>query len=264
MVIRLNDKGEIKLAHEETIRYKATIAYDGTDFSGFQVQPSERTVQGEMEAVLKKINKGKFIRLHPSGRTDAGAHAAGMVFHFDYTRKIPEKGLFKAINTLISPDISLLKLERVADDFHARYHAKGKTYIYRIHNHELRDPFKRNFAYHHAYQIDKDRVEKALDILIGTHDFTSFCSTKTDKENKIRTIYDIVVEHDRESDEWQFIFYGNGFLYNMIRIIMGTVLPIADGRKEVEEMFKILEARDRNAAGKTLSANGLCLEKVHY
>lgn len=264
MVIRLNGEGEVILANEETIRYKATIAYDGTDFSGFQVQPSERTVQGEMEAVLKKINKGKFIRLHPSGRTDAGAHAAGMVFHFDYTKKIPREGLFKAINTLISRDISLLKLESVGDDFHARYHAKAKTYIYRIHNHELRDPFKRNFVYHHPYQMDKDRVEKALNILIGTHDFTSFCSTKTDKEDKVRTIYDIAVEHDKKSNEWEFIFYGNGFLYNMIRIIMGTVLPIADGRKEVEEMLDILEARDRNAAGKTLSANGLCLEKVHY
>lgn len=252
------------LAIEEKIRYKATIAYDGTDFSGFQIQPSERTVQGEIEAVLKKINKGQFIRIHPSGRTDAGAHAAGMVFHFDYTSRIPVEGLFKAINTLISRDISLLKLEKVVDDFHARYHAKAKTYVYRIHNHELRDPFNRNFLYHHPYEMDLNRAEEALKVLIGTHDFTSFCSTKTDKKDKIRTIYDITVKHDLESKEWQFIFYGNGFLYNMIRIIMGTVLPIADGRKDIKEMSKILKAKNRNAAGKTLSANGLCLKKVHY
>lgn len=247
-----------------TTRYKATIAYDGTNFSGFQVQPNERTVQGEIESVLKKINKGKFIRIHPSGRTDAGAHAEAMVFHFDYSDKIPTSGLFKAINTLIPFDLSLLELESVADDFHARYHAKAKTYIYRVHNHKIRDPFKRNFVYQHTYPMDFERVEAALNVLIGTHDYTSFCSTRTDKENKVRTIYDIKVEQDVEQNEWIFTFYGDGFLYNMIRIIMGTVLPIADGRWEVSKMQKVLEAKDRNAAGTTLAARGLCLKEVHY
>lgn len=253
------------MAASRLIRYKATIAYDGTNFSGFQVQPDERTVQGEVESVLKKINKEKFIRIHPAGRTDAGAHAAGMVFHFDYTNKIPRTGLFKAINTLISRDISLLVLEEVNEGFHARYHAKAKTYIYRVHNDKLRNPFNRNFAYHHPYdEINLDRAQDALKYLIGTHDFTSFCSTKTDKENKIRTIYDIRVDYDKQSKEWQFTFYGNGFLYNMIRIIMGTVLPIADGREDISKMSAILNAKDRNVAGKTLSASGLCLKRVHY
>lgn len=247
-----------------TQRYKAIIAYDGTNFSGFQVQPNERTVQGEIEAALKRINKGKFIRIHPSGRTDAGAHAEGMVFHFDYSASIPTDGLFKAMNTLIPFDISLLKLEPVADDFHARYHAKAKTYVYRVHNHELRDPFKRNFVYQHTYPMDLERVQSALDVLIGTHDFTSFCSTRTDKEDKVRTIYDIRVEQDIDQNEWLFTFYGDGFLYNMIRIIMGTVLPIADGRWEVSKMNDILQAKDRNTAGTTLSARGLCLKMVHY
>lgn len=247
-----------------TQRYKAIIAYDGTNFSGFQVQPNERTVQGEIEAALKRINKGKFIRIHPSGRTDAGAHAEGMVFHFDYSANIPIDGLFKAMNTLIPFDISLLKLEPVADDFHARYHAKAKTYVYRVHNHELRDPLKRNFVYQHTYPMDFERVQSALDILIGTHDYTSFCSTRTDKENKVRTIYDIKVEQDIDQNEWLFTFYGDGFLYNMIRIIMGTVLPIADGRWEVSKMNDILQAKDRNAAGTTLPARGLCLKMVHY
>lgn len=252
------------MAAGNLIRYKATIAYDGTSFSGFQVQPDERTVQGEIESVLKKINQGKFVRIHPAGRTDAGAHAEGLVFHFDYRSEIPYEGLFKAINTLLSSDISLLVLEQVADDFHARYHAKAKTYIYRIHNHKLRNPFNRNFVYHHPYKMDQERIRKALQVLIGTHDFTSFCSTRTDKENKVRSIYDIQVDYEEETNEWQFTFYGNGFLYNMIRIMMGTVLPIADGRREVSEMLEILNAKDRNAAGKTLSASGLCLKEVHY
>lgn len=246
------------------IRYKATIAYDGTDFSGFQVQPDKRTVQGKIESILKIINQGKFVRIHPAGRTDAGAHAEGMVFHFDYTNKIPSKGLFKAINSLISKDITLLKLEKAPDDFHARYHAKSKTYIYRIHNQELPNPFNRNFVYHHPYPLDIERAEKALNVLVGTHDFTSFCSTKTDKEDKVRTIYNITVQKNEKNNEWEFTFHGNGFLYNMIRIIMGTVLPIADGRKEVGEMLEVLIAKDRNVAGKTLSASGLCLKKIHY
>lgn len=247
-----------------TKRYKATIAYDGTNFSGFQVQPNERTVQGEVESALKKINKGKFIRIHPSGRTDAGAHAQAMVFHFDYSAKIPTEGLFKAVNTLIPFDISLIKLEPVADDFHARYHATAKTYVYRVHNHKIRDPFKRNFVYQHTYPMDLERVQAALDVLIGTHDYTSFCSTKTDKEDKVRTIYAIKVEQDIEENEWVFTFHGNGFLYNMIRVIMGTVLPIADGRWEVSKMQEVLHAKDRNVAGPTLAASGLCLKEVHY
>lgn len=249
---------------KESVRYKATIAYDGSYFSGFQIQPDERTVQGVIEKVLRKINKGSFIRIHPAGRTDAGAHAAGMVFHFDYTNKIPKDGLFRAINTLLSEDIVLLNLEEVSDDFHARYHAKAKTYVYRIDNHKLASPFKRYFAYHHPYELDKVRMEEALNFLIGKHDFTSFCSTKTDKENKVRIIYDIKVNYIEESKSWEIIFYGNGFLYNMIRIIMGTLLPIADGRREISDMLDILNAKDRNAAGKTLSANGLCLKEVHY
>lgn len=252
------------MTDKQLIRYKATIAYDGSNFSGFQIQPDERTIQGVIEKVLKKINKGTFIRIHPAGRTDAGAHASGMVFHFDYSSKIPKEGLFRAINTLLSEDISLLKLEKAPAEFHARYHAKGKTYVYRIDNHELANPFTRYFSYHHPYKLNKDRMEEALSTLIGKHDFTSFCSTKTDKENKVRTIYDIKVNYFEESKEWEIIFYGNGFLYNMIRIIMGTLLPIADGRKEISDMLTILNAKDRSAAGKTLSANGLCLKAVHY
>ena len=117
---------------------------------------------------------------------------------------------------------------------------------------------------HHPYPLDKERAQKALDVIVGTHDFTSFCSTKTDKEDKVRTIYEASLQVDYESNEWIFTFHGDGFLYNMIRIIVGTVLEIFDGRRELEEMKKILEAKDRNAAGPTIAAQGLRLEAVRY
>lgn len=252
------------MRHSETIRYKATIAYDGANFSGFQIQPNERTVQGELEKSLKTINKDEFVRIHPSGRTDAGVHAQAMVFHFDFPTSIPKEGLFKALNALTPSDISLNNLEHVADDFHARYHAKGKTYTYRVDNQAVQNPFIRNYVLHHPYTIDLKKAQQSLDVLVGTHDFTSFCSTKTDKEDKTRTVYQASVEVDKETKEWLFTFSGDGFLYNMIRIIMGTVLSIADGRREVSSMESILKARDRSAAGQTISANGLRLEEVHY
>ncbi|HLR92506.1 MAG TPA: tRNA pseudouridine(38-40) synthase TruA, partial [Atopostipes sp.] len=214
----------------ETVRYKAIIAYDGTHFSGFQIQPNGRTVQGELERVLKKINKGTFVRIHPAGRTDAGVHARGMVIHFDYLSSIPTEGLFKAMNILTSADISINRLEIVENDFHARYHAISKTYTYRVHNEAIRDPFIRNFTLHHPYSLNREKAEQALRVIVGKHDFTSFCSTKTDKEDKVRTVYEASVDVDESTNIWTFTFHGDGFLYNMIRIIMGTVLEIADGR----------------------------------
>lgn len=246
------------------IRYKATIAYDGTNFSGFQIQPNQRTVQGELEKALKIINKDTFVRIHPAGRTDAGVHAQAMIFHFDFSDSIPKKGLFKALNALTPTDISLASLVHVANDFHARYHAKGKTYTYRVDSNLVQNPFTRNYVLHHPYEMDAKKAQQALDVLVGTHDFTSFCSAKTDKEDKTRTVYEASVEVDEKMREWEFTFSGDGFLYNMIRIIMGTVLSIADGRQEVSSMEDILKAKDRSTAGQTISANGLRLKEVHY
>lgn len=247
-----------------TVRYKATISYDGTEFSGFQIQPNGRTVQGEMEAALKTINKDEFIRIHPAGRTDAGVHALAMVIHFDFPASIPTPGLFKALNALTPADITLIELEQVSDDFHARYHAEGKTYTYRVDNQAFPNPFTRHFVLHHPYEMDLVRTQKALDVLVGTHDFTSFCSEKTDKIDKVRTIYEASVKVDEAKKEWAFTFKGDGFLYHMIRIIMGTVLPIADGRREVSTMKNILLAQERGAAGQTVASCGLRLEEVYY
>jgi len=248
----------------KTQRYKATIAFDGTNFSGFQIQPDERTVQNEIELALKTVNKEKFIRIHPAGRTDAGVHASGMVLHFDFPDTIPTDGLWKALNVLTPADIVIRHLERVSQEFHARFCAKEKTYTYRIDNNTLTNPFTRHYVLHHPYTMDEEKVKEALSVLVGTHDFTSFCSVHTDKEDKRRTIYEASLEIDEDAKEWFFTFRGNGFLYNMIRIIMGTILPIADGRSDVSTMKDALEAKDRTQAGHTISPKGLRLEEVNY
>lgn len=249
---------------KDTIRYKATIAYDGTDFSGFQFQHTERTVQGEIEKALTRINKNQFIRIHPAGRTDAGVHALGMIIHFDFIASIQKEGLFKALNVLTPSDISILDLVEVDKAFHARYHAIAKTYTYRIDNNSIQNPFTRRFSLHHPYTMNQEKAQAALDVIIGTHDFTSFSSIKSEVKDKVRTIYSARIEENLETKEWVFTFTGNGFLYNMIRILVGTTLEIADGRKDLSTMKAILEMQDRNMAGKTIAAQGLRLEKVYY
>lgn len=245
-------------------RYKMHLSYDGADFAGFQVQPNQRTIQGEIEKALQRMSKGEFIRIHGAGRTDAGVHAKGQVIHFDYPACLPADAMQRALNTLVTDEIVFWHSEIASNDFHAQYHAERKTYEYRVYNADLRDPFKRNRALLHPYPMDKEAMEEALAFLEGTHDFTSFSSAKTDKENKIRTIYEASVRYEAAEKEWVFTFSGDGFLYNMIRIIIGTVLPIADGRKKPQDMKRILEAKDRQSGGPTASPKGLCLVQVVY
>lgn len=247
-----------------TLRYKAKIAYDGTRFSGYQVQPDERTVQGDLEKALTKLAKGQDVRVHGSGRTDAGVHARGQIIHFDFPFEIDPTGLMIGMNTETTAEITILEVDRVDDSFHARYLAKGKKYTYRVDNNRFRDPFLRYYSHYHRYPMNREKVEKALVQLLGTHDFTSFASTHSDKEDKRRTIYQASVEVDESKNEWTFTFVGNGFLYNMIRILMGTLLQVADGRREPEQIEKIITAKDREAAGPTLSPVGLCMEEVYY
>lgn len=247
------------------MRFKVTVAYDGTEFSGFQCQPNERTVQGEIEKALQKMAKGQEIKIYASGRTDAGVHARGQVFHFDWALgEIHSMGVLKALNVLTPEDIVIRQVQLVSDYFNARYDAKSKTYTYRLLNQSLPDPFLRKYIYHHPYSLDKEKIQQCLKLLEGMHDFTSFCSTKTDKIDKVRTIYSADVKVNKELSIWTFTFKGNGFLYHMIRIIMGTLLEVGDGRKSVADFQKILEARDRTKAAKTIAPHGLCLQEVNY
>jgi len=248
----------------ETTRYKFRISYDGTGFAGFQVQPNQRTVQGDIEAALLKMTKGQFIRIHGAGRTDAGVHAKGQTIHFDYPKRLPADAMQRALNTLTSDEIAFWEPEIVSEDFHSQYRAQAKTYQYRVNNSAVENPFTRLYAYHHPYHMDLERIQEALRYLEGTHDFTSFSSVDTDKVNKVRTIYEASCRYEAATEEFVFTFRGNGFLYNMIRIIMGTLLQVGDGRRPADDIPKILAAKDREKGGPTASPRGLCLMEVFY
>lgn len=243
-------------------RYKCKVAYAGMFFAGYQVQPNKRTVQSEIEKALEKIHKGTKIRVNASGRTDAGVHARGQVIHFDSPLMIPEAKWIIALNSLLPDDISIKQVEKVSSEFHARYDAVKKEYRYYLYLSAIRDPFQYNFSYQYPYSLNYSYIETASQALLGTHDFTSFCSAKTEVEDRVRTIHQI--EWFEENDFLVFRFVGNGFLYNMVRILVGTLLEIGSGKREADSIPEIFAKKDRSAAGKTAPANGLYLWKVFY
>lgn len=243
-------------------RYKCIIAYDGSGFSGYQVQPKGRTVQAEVENVLSKMHKGESVRIAASGRTDAGVHAKGQVVHFDSPLGIPAERWRTALNSLLPDDISVLSVEKASVDFHARFDAVGKEYRYMLHLSEVRDPFQRNYAYRYPYPLKLEAMKEASLHLLGTHDFTSFCAAKTEVVDKVRTIE--TIEFLSEGDLLTIRFVGSGFLYNMVRILVGTLLEVGSGDRLPEEIPSILKRKDRRFAGKTAPAQGLYLWKVFY
>ncbi|MDQ1143246.1 tRNA pseudouridine38-40 synthase [Bacillus sp. SORGH_AS 510] len=243
-------------------RYKCIISYDGSGFSGYQVQPNKRTVQLELEAVLAKMHKGTTIKVSGSGRTDAGVHALGQVIHFDSPLPITEERWEIALNSMLPEDISVLSVEKVAKDFHSRFGAKGKEYRYKLYLSVKRDPFQRKFAYRYSYPLNLEAMKEASKYFLGTHDFTSFCSAKTEVEDKVRTIQ--AIDFLLEGDQLTIRFVGNGFLYNMVRILVGTLLEVGAGDRRPEDISAILEKKDRRFAGKTAPAHGLYLWGVFY
>lgn len=243
-------------------RYKCIISYDGSGFSGYQVQPNKRTVQSVLEAMLTKMHKGEPVKVFASGRTDAGVHAKGQVIHFDSPLHIPEEKWGRALNSQLPGDISVLSAVAVDESFHARFDAKGKEYRYKLHLSSNRDPFLRKFAYQFPYRLDLNAMEQASKFFLGTHDFTSFCAAKTEVEDKVRTIE--AVDFSRENEMLTIRFVGNGFLYNMVRILVGTLLEVGSGERSPEDIQTILEQKDRTFAGKTAPGHGLYLWEVFY
>lgn len=242
-------------------RVKCIISYDGTSFSGYQVQLDKRTVQLELERVLAIMHK-RDVRVVASGRTDAGVHAYGQVIHFDTDLQIPASNWVKAFNAMLPEDIAILSAEYVDDSFHARFDPVGKQYRYVIDLGAIRNPLRRNYAYHYPYSLDIEKIREAIPYIVGTHDFTSFSAVRTDVKDKVRTIHRI--DCIQEGNELTLIFEGNGFLYNMVRILTGTLIEVGSGKRKPEELKKILESRDRAAAGKTAPAQGLYLWEVYY
>lgn len=243
-------------------RYKCTISYDGACFYGYQIQPSARTVQGELEAALKKLHKGIPIRVTASGRTDTKVHAKGQVIHFDSPLKIPVDKWPIAFNRMLPDDIAILQVDEVSTDFHARFAAIRKEYRYVVRLNKEKDPFTRFYQYHYPFELDVSLMKEASGFLVGTHDYTSFCSAKTEVEDKVRTVHEITMIE--QENRLIFRFVGTGFLYNMVRILVGTLLEVGSGKRTPESMQSVLEARDRDAAGKTAPPHGLYLWKVFY
>jgi len=243
-------------------RVKCTVAYDGSFFAGYQVQPNKRTVQGEIETALSKLHKGEPIKIFASGRTDAKVHAKGQVIHFDSPLNLPEDKWVKALNSLLPEDIAILESTYVKPNFHARFSVVEKEYRYKIRITKGKDPFLRNYVYHYPYPLNIERMKKGMYYFPGTYDFTSFCSAKTEIEDRVRTISYVDLIEDNEI--LTFVIRGNGFLYNMVRIIVGTLLEIGSGEKSPDDIPDIIKKMDRDAAGRTAPGHGLYLWKVYY
>ncbi|MBD8070919.1 tRNA pseudouridine(38-40) synthase TruA [Bacillus sp. PS06] len=242
-------------------RLKCTIAYDGTSFFGYQIQPNKRSVQETVESILSKMHKCP-IHIVGSGRTDAKVHAVGQVIHFDTPLDIAVNRWKKALNSLLPEDIVVHNVEEVSTDFHARFNVVKKEYRYKLSHTPTRDVFNRHYAYHYPYQLDLESIKEAMRYLIGTHDFTSFCSAKTEVKDKVRTLYQVELLEER--DEYIFRFVGNGFLYNMVRILVGTLLEVGQGKIKPQDIQGMLLQQDRSLAGKTAPGHGLYLWKVTY
>ena len=237
------------------------ITYDGTNFHGFQIQPDERTVEGELNKGLAKTLKEE-VKVFYAGRTDRGVHALGQYANFYSDTTIDIGNLPKVINFNLPEDVSVVGAKFVQDDFHARYDAKLKKYRYVVHRSRYRNALLLNRAYEYPYEVDTDRMRKALSYLIGEHDFNSFMGKGAVVKDSIRTIDKIDVIED--GDFLYLDFVAKAFLKNMIRIVTGTALEIGRGQREIEYMKDALEKKKRKAAGPTAPACGLYLVDVKY
>ncbi|MCM3387723.1 tRNA pseudouridine(38-40) synthase TruA [Ureibacillus chungkukjangi] len=244
-------------------RLKATISYDGTLFAGYQVQPGERTVQLEIENVLTKMHKSEKVKIIASGRTDARVHATGQVIHFDTSLSIPLDRYEKALNVQLPRDIRVLSVEEVEADFHARYSVSGKRYRYIWNCEAQQSPFRRNYTIEtNGVKPDIEKMQAAAQYIVGTHDFSCFCAANTSVVDKVRTVQSL--NFSWQGEELHMVIEGNGFLYNMVRIIAGTLWEVGIGKRDAQELEGIIASMERGKAGKTAPAHGLYLEKVFY
>lgn len=243
------------------------VSYDGTSYDGFQSQPSGNTVQDKLEAAVMQLT-GERVNIYGSGRTDAGVHARGQVINFHTDSRIPEERWCLAINSRLPDDIVVTRAFAVPDDFHARKCARRKTYRYTIQNSMFPDVMNRLYALHVYRPLAIEAMQEAASYLVGEHDFTSYCSPKAAGDNRIRTIYRAAVSSEPSATGSGRIITievtGNGFLYNMVRIIVGTLLLVGQEQLPPEEVRRILEAKDRSKAGPTAPAHGLMLWNVEY
>ncbi|MFC4765918.1 tRNA pseudouridine(38-40) synthase TruA [Effusibacillus consociatus] len=240
---------------------KLTVSYEGTDFHGFQVQPGLRTVQGELELALQKLT-GEPVQVIGSGRTDAGVHAWGQIVNFHTASRIPTEKWAIALNVNLPQDLVVRAAEEVPESFHARFDAVGKIYRYQIDRGMFPDVFARRYAWHVPYLLDIEKMRKAAEYLVGELDFTSFCNAGTPLEDKVREIQQVTLVE--RGNLLSITVQGSGFLWNMVRIIAGTLTDVGKGRIDPERIPEMLQALDRTKAGVTAPAHGLTLIEVLY
>lgn len=242
-------------------RIKLTVAYDGTNYCGWQIQPNGVTIEEVLNRALSGLT-GEEIRIIGASRTDSGVHARGNVAVFDSDTSIPPERIAYAVNRHLPEDIVVVRSEEVPADWHPRYCGSMKTYEYRILNADVPDPTRRLTTYFVSYKLDLENMRQAASYLVGRHDFASFCNIHTDVEDTVRTIHDVQVF--TKEDELVIQIRGNGFLYNMVRIIVGTLLRVGRGFYTPEKVKEILEAKDRQTAGVTAPPQGLMLVRIDY
>ena len=240
---------------------KLTIEYDGKGFNGWQKQPTKLNIQGEIERAIEQVT-GEQVELTASGRTDAGVHAIGQVANFKTNSNIPIEKIPIALNTKLKETIRIKDAKEVEERFHARYNCKQKTYRYIINNGKNASALYRNLEYFVPEKLDVDKMKEAIKFFEGEHDFKGFKASGTSSKSSVRTIYKTKIKTDKEKIIIELT--GNGFLYNMVRIIAGTLLEVGLGKIDPEDITKIIESKDRKRAGKTLPPYGLCLVKVEY
>lgn len=246
------------------MRYLMTFSYDGSKYSGYQKQPKKKTIQSEIEKVLKKINSEQKVDIHASGRTDAGVHALNQKAHFDMDAKMSPDKLKYSINCLLPKDIYIKDIKEVNDDFHARFNVKAKEYVYKINMGEY-NPIEKDYVYQYNKKLDAVEMERALKYLEGTHDFKSFTKADEEKNDFVRTIVQTTFIRDLKNvNSIQISFLGTGFLRYMVRNMVGTLIEIGEGKYKSEDIISILEAKDRRKAGITAPPEGLYLKDVFY
>ena len=243
------------------MRIKLVLSYDGTDFCGWQKQKNGYTVQQAVEEAVFSLT-GEKVTVTASGRTDAGVHAAGQVAHFDTCANIPPEKFYKALNAYLPEGVKALKSEKVAANFNARKNAKRKTYRYRLYCSDAEQPLKERYGTRIYGGVDVDKMRSAAKTIEGEHDFKAFSATGGNVKTTVRTVYGITVE--KTGEDIEITVCGNGFLYNMVRIIAGTLVAAGKGEISEKDIIKAFDSGERKILGETLPAKGLCLIKAEY
>ncbi len=243
------------------MRYRIDFSYDGTNFNGYQLQPNLRTVQNELEKAVSYLNRQTYTQVQSSGRTDKGVHALNQVAHFDLDVEIPLYKIKRGLNSNLPADIHIIDVRSVSNNFHARFSAKKKEYIYKINIGEY-NPMMRNYIYQYNKDLDLNKMKEAIKYFEGTHDFTSFVSSEDARENKIRTILKTSIKEKNNIVE--ISFQADGFMKYQVRNMVGLLLYIGSGKKEPKDVVSIIEAKDRTKSVKTAPPEGLYLKKVWY